>query len=66
MAQLKKVPSSLVEKKCRDFLESRGLRELKCVLFPIYFKEDLDRDLLYLISKTLQEMRNGEVKTVSI
>lgn len=66
MVHLRKVDFSSVEKKFRDFLETRGLKELKGVLLPIYSKEDLDRDLLFFIRRTLREMRNGEVKTISV
>jgi hypothetical protein len=47
-------------------MENRGFTKLKCLLLPITFPKDLEGDLLNLIKTTLQEMTEGELKTLSI
>jgi hypothetical protein len=55
-----------VEKMFQRFIESRGFSKLKCLLLPIHSKKDLEGDILGLMKKTLQEMKEGEVKTFSL
>jgi hypothetical protein len=66
ITHLRKIDSLTVEKMFQHFIESSGLKKLKCLLLPIYSKKDLEADILYLIKKNLQEMKEGEVKTLSI
>lgn len=66
MTHLRKADSSAVEKMFQHFIENRGLTKLKCLLLPIYTQKDLEVDISYLIKTTLQEMKEGEVKTLSI
>jgi len=66
MTHLRKANSSVVEKMFQHFIESRGSTKLKCLLLPIYSQKDLEGDVSYLIKTTLQEMKEGEVKTLTI
>jgi len=54
------------EKMFQHFMESRGFSKLKCLLLPIRFQKEFEGDILGLIKRTLQEMKEGEVKTVSV
>lgn len=66
MTHLRKADSSAVEKMFQHFTESGGSTKLKCLLLPIYPQKDLEGDVSYLIKTTLQEMKEGEVKTLTI
>jgi hypothetical protein len=66
LAHLRKVDPIEVEKKFQQFLVSKGLVKLKCLLLPIHSSKDLKRDLLKLIKAALHEMVEGEVRTLSI
>ena len=66
MTHLRKADSSAVEKMFQHFIESRESTKLKCLLLPIYSQKDLEGDVSYLIKTTLQEMKEGEVKTLTI
>jgi len=63
---LREIDPSEVEKVIQHLLESKGLTKLKCLLLPIHSPKDLEGDLLNLIKTTLQEMVEGELKTLSI
>jgi hypothetical protein len=65
LAHLKKVDPIGVEKKFQQFMESKGLVKLKCLLLPIHSSKDLKRDLLKLIKTALHEMTEGELRTLS-
>ena len=66
LAHLRKVDPIEMEKKFRQFMESKGLIKLKCLLLPIQSSKDLQGDLLKLIKAALHEMAEGEVRTISI
>jgi hypothetical protein len=66
MTHLRKADSSVVEKMFQHYIERKGSTKLKCLLLPIYSKKDLEGDMPYLIKATLQEMKEGEVKTLTI
>jgi hypothetical protein len=66
LAHLRKVDPIEVEKKFQQFMESKGLIKLKCLLLPIQSPKDLERDLLKSIKAALHEMAEGEVRTISI
>jgi hypothetical protein len=66
MTHLRKSDSSAVEKMFQHLIENRGSTKLKCLLLPIYSQKDLEGDISYLIKRTLQEMKDGEVKTVTV
>lgn len=66
MTHLRKADSSAVEKMFQHFIENRGFTKLKCLLLPIYSQKDLEGDVSYLIKTSLQEIKEEEVKTISI
>jgi hypothetical protein len=66
LAHLREIDSLEVEKKFREFMGSGEFSKLKCLLLPVHSPKDLEGDVLGLIKKALQEMREGEVKTLSI
>jgi hypothetical protein len=66
LAHLRKVDPIEVEKKFQQFMGSKGLVKLKCLLLPIHSSKDLKRDLLKLIKTALHEMAEGELRTLSI
>jgi len=65
LAHLGKVDPSEVEKKFRQFMESKGFFKLKCLILPIHSSKDLKRDVLKLIKTALHEMTEGELRTLS-
>jgi hypothetical protein len=66
LTHLGKVDPFEVEKKFQQLMDSIGLTKLKCLLLPIHSPKDLEGDLLKLINTTLEEMAEGELRTVSI
>lgn len=66
LTHLRKVDPFEIEKKFQQLMEGTGLAKLKCLLLPIHSPKDLEGDLLKLINTTLEEMAEGELKTVSI
>jgi hypothetical protein len=66
LAHLRKIEPSEVEKLFQRFMESMGFRKLKCLLMSIHSPKDLETDVSGLIKTSLQEMTEGEVKTLSI
>jgi hypothetical protein len=66
LVHLRKVDSNQVQNKFQQFMESKGLIKLKCLLLPIQSSKDLQGDLLKLIKAALHEMAEGEVRTISI
>jgi hypothetical protein len=66
LTHLRKVDPIEVQKKFQQFMESKGLIKLKCLLLPIQSSKDLERDLLKSIKAVLHEMAQGEVRTISI
>ena len=66
LVHLRKVDPMEMEKKFQQFMESKGLVKLKCLLLPIHSSKDLEGDLLKLIKAALHEMAEGELRTLSI
>jgi hypothetical protein len=66
LTHLREIEPSEVENVIHRLLESKGLTKLKCLLLPIHSPKDLEGDLPNLIKTTLQEMAEGELKTLSI
>lgn len=66
LTHLRKVDPIEVEKKFQEFLGSKGLTKLKCLLLPIQSSKDLEHDLLKSIKAALHEMAEGDVRTISI
>jgi len=66
LTHLKEVHPLEAEKVVQRFMESERFATLRCVLLSVHTSKDLEDDVLSLIKKTLQNMTEGEVKTLSI
>jgi hypothetical protein len=66
LTHLREVDPLEVEKKFKEFMGRQEFSKLKCLLLSVHSPKDLEGDVLGLIKRTLQEMREGEVKTISI
>jgi len=66
LVHLRKVDPLEVEKKFQQFMESKGLVKLKCLLLPIHSSKDLEGNLLKSIKAALHEMAEGELRRLSI
>ena len=66
LVHLKMVDLIEVKKKFQQFMESKGLTELKCLLLTIHSPKDFEGDLIKRIEKTTKEMAQGELRTLSI
>ncbi len=66
LTHLRKVEPFEIEKKFQQLMDSIGLTKLKCLLLPIHSPKDLEGDLLKLINTTLEEMAEGQLRTVSV
>ena len=66
LAHLREVDPLVVEKKFQQFMESKGLVKLKSLFLQIHSPSDLKADLLGLFKTTLQEMTEGELRTLSL
>jgi hypothetical protein len=66
LTHLRKVDPSDVEKMFQRLMETIEFKKLKCLLLSIHSHQDLKAGILSLIKTTLQEMTEGEVKTLTI
>ena len=66
LTHLREIDPLEVEKKFKEFIGRQEFSKLKCLILSVHSPKDLEGDLLGLIKRTLQEMREGEVKTISI
>ena len=64
LTHLREINPSTVETLFLTFLKE--IPGLKCLILPILSPKGLEGDVLGLVEKTLQEMKEGEVKTISI
>jgi hypothetical protein len=66
LALLRKVDRHEVKKKFQQFMENTRLTKLKGLFLPVGSPKDLGGDVLKLIKTALQEMTEGELRTLSI
>jgi len=66
LVHMRKVNPPEVQRVFHRIMENSGMKNLKCLLMPIHSAKDLEGDLLNLIHSTLQQMMEGELKTISI
>jgi hypothetical protein len=66
LTHLREISPLSVEKIFQRFIKSEEMSKLKCLLLPIHSGKDLEDEVLSLINKALQEMSQGEMKTISI
>ncbi|OGP94025.1 MAG: hypothetical protein A2157_08350 [Deltaproteobacteria bacterium RBG_16_47_11] len=66
LAHLREIDPAEVEKKFKEFMGRGEFSKLKCLFFSVHSPKDLEGNLWGLIRKTLQEMKEGEVKTLKM
>jgi len=66
LIHLREVDPSEMESILQRFMKSGRFSQLKCLLLRIQSQGDVGREVMDLIGKNLEEMREGEVKTLSI
>jgi hypothetical protein len=66
LAHLREVDPPEMERVFKTFMENKEVGKIKCLLIPIHSAKDLGADLFNLIHTTLQQMTEGELKTISI
>jgi hypothetical protein len=66
LTHLREIDPLEIEKKFKEFIGRQEFSKLKCLLLSVHSPKDLEGDVLGLIKKALQEMGEGEVKTLSI
>jgi hypothetical protein len=66
LTHLRNVDPVEMEKKFRQFMESKASTKLKCLLLPIHSPKDLEGDRSDSIRTTLNVMNEGEVKTLPV
>jgi len=66
LTHLREIDLLEVERKFKEFIERQEFSKLKCLLLSVHSPKNLETDVLGLIKRRLQEMGEGEVKTISI
>jgi len=66
LTHLREIDPLEVEKIFKELLERGNFLKLKCLLFSIHSYKDLEEDILGLVKTKLEEMGEGEVRTLSI
>lgn len=66
LVHLKKVNPPEVERVFHRMMENSDMKKLKCLLMPIQSAKELEGNVLNLFHSTLQQMMEGELKTISI
>jgi hypothetical protein len=65
LIHLREVDPSEMESILQRFMKSGRFSQLKCLLLRIQSQKNVGREIIDLIQKSLNEMREGEVKTLS-
>ncbi len=66
LAHLKKVLPSEIEGIFQRLVKDRGFSHLRCLLLPVHAQQDLESDRFSRVESLLAEMKEGEVKILSI
>ncbi len=66
LTHLRRVAPLEIEKAFRKLIEDPRFLNLKVLLFPITSQKDLEGDILIRLKKTLMEMKEGQIRTISI
>jgi hypothetical protein len=64
LAHLRDIDPSEIERTFKSFMVRQEFSSLKCLLLTVYSSKDIEGEVWMTINKTLQEMREGEVKTL--
>ncbi len=66
LTHLREVEASEIERLIRQLLESRGFLNLKSLLLPVQPHHDMELKEMESIEKILEEMKEGEVRTLLV
>lgn len=66
LTHLRKVEPPEIEKAFRQLMEDPRFLNLKVLLLPVSSQKDLEGDTLLRLKKTLEEMKEGELRVISI
>lgn len=66
LTHLREILPSEIEKLFHRLLERGGFSSLKCLLLAVQPQEELNTERMDLIERTLEEMKEGEVRTISL
>lgn len=66
LTHLRKIDPSEIEKAFKHVMKDPRFLNLKALLLPVYSQKDLEGDILTRLKKTLEEMKEGEIKIISI
>jgi len=66
LAHLREVDPSEIERVFRLFFDKGGLSNLRCLLVPVHPKQEVDPEGMDLIARILNEMKAGEIRTLSV
>ncbi len=64
LAHLREINPSEIERMFKSFMGRQEFSRLKCLLLMVYSPKDIEGEVWMTINKTLQEMREGEIKTL--
>jgi hypothetical protein len=64
LTHLREIDPSDIERMFKAFIGRQEFSSLKCLLLTVYSLKDLEGDVWIMINRTLQEMREGEIKTL--
>ncbi len=64
LAHLRDIDPSEIEKLFQSFMEREGLSKVKCLLFHVRSQKDLGADLPNLVKTNLQQMEEGQIRTL--
>ncbi len=67
LTHLREVDPLEIERLFQRLFEGAGVKSLKCLLFSVQpHREELDLGRFNLVEKTLREMKEGEIRTLSV
>jgi hypothetical protein len=64
LAHLREINPSETERMFKSFMERHEFSRIKCLLLMVYSPKDIAGEVWMTINKTLQEIREGEIKTL--
>lgn len=65
LTHLRDIPHQEVEQVVRRLAEGGRPSKLKCLIFPVRSPKDFEKDILSIMGKTIQEIHEGEIRTIS-
>jgi len=65
LTHLREISSPEVEQIVRRLAGSERVSRLKCLIFPIYSHKDFRKEVFGILQRTIEEIGEGEIRTVS-